>query len=399
MLTKKAIFILLLFALTACGSPGLPVVSTPTSVILPTLFPVEAETATFISRSTPTLTASATPTKIPPESVEGVDGFFFGKTYQVELNGLKQTILVHSTDLANPILLVLHGGPGYAMLPLMHQVNPELENHFTVVNWDQRGAGLSGSSRLSRLTLKELVADAHALTTWLKRKFGQKRIYILGHSFGTVIGLYLAKTYPDDYFAFVGVGQTVSVAKNEQYSYDWVLAQARARKDAEARWVLTEIGRPSKAGEYPGDVPEELADQFDDGFDTTSYYVGLFGGDLYGAENSDEVDDLILSSGTYKEKAWLQGWEFSQNLFSDPAVWKFDFMDPRQGFQSFEIPVYFFMGQHDYDTPVNLFEEYYATIKSSKTYIRFENSAHFPFYEEPEQFRNELIKIRESTLH
>jgi pimeloyl-ACP methyl ester carboxylesterase len=322
------------------------------------------------------------------------DSFVFDTPYQVTLNGLDQTIMAHAKDPSNPILLVLHGGPGYAMLPLMHEINPQLEDAFTVVNWDQRGAGLSPETDESALTLEQLVSDAHELSLWLMNQFEQEKIYIIGHSFGTVIGLYLVKEYPDDYFAFIGVGQTVNVIQNEQYGYDWAYQQAQSRGDTDVLNLLDAIDRPGDDGEYPGEVPDEYKDQFSDGSDVTIYYISLYGGDVYGAENADKIDELILNSEVYDTDSWGDAWQFSQGIFQDPEVWRFDFKDTSPGFQNFTVPVYFFMGQHDYDTPINLFEEYYALIGSDKTYIRFENSAHFPFYEEPEKFRTELLKVK-----
>ena len=321
-----------------------------------------------------------------------------GKPFQVTLNGLSQTIMVHENSSSNPVLLVLHGGPGYAMLPLMHATNPELEDEFIVVNWDQRGAGLTPDDDESKMTLATFIQDAHELTLWLKRKFNKDKIYILGHSFGTVLGIFLVKEYPTDYYAFVGVGQTVNVFENEQYMYDWALSQAIQKDDQASIDLLGAIGRPAKNGTYLNDVPESAADQFDDPSAVTMHYVTQYGGDLYGKTNTDEIDALIMQSGIYDQEEWDDAWAFSQSIFEDPEVWSFDFKDAAQGLTDFVVPVYFLMGQHDYDTPVNLFEEYYNLITSTKTWVKFDNSAHFPFYEEPQKFRDELLKVKKDTL-
>jgi proline iminopeptidase len=323
--------------------------------------------------------------------------FSFGRPYQVTINGLDQTIMIHTNSESNPVLLVLHGGPGYAMLPLMHQMNPQLEDEFTVVDWDQRGAGLSDEADDSTMTLEQFVDDAHESTLWLKQNYSKRKIYIVGHSFGTVLGCYLIRDYPDDYFAFVGVGQTVNVIVNEQYGYDWAYQEASNRSDEAALALLDAVGRPDNDGEYPGEVPGHYVDDFDAGSDVTIHCVSLYGGDVHGEENADAIDTLILDSGVYDEDSWIDAWQFSQTIFEDPAVWAFDFKNPSQGFLDFDVPVYFFMGQHDYDTPVNLFEEYYALIASDKSYVRFEYSAHFPFYEEAAKFREELLRVKTDT--
>jgi pimeloyl-ACP methyl ester carboxylesterase len=213
-----------------------------------------------------------------------------------------------------------------------------------------------------------------------------------------VLGIYLVKNHPEDYYAFVGVGQTVSVGENEQYSYDWILQQATARSDLEAQNLLTAVGRPGRDGQYPGEVPVAYADVYDAGSDVTSAYVGRYGGDVYGETGADKIDDVIFGTGVYDKESWSDAWLFSQGIFDDPKVMAFDFKDASQGFQNFAVPLYFFMGQHDYDTPVNLFEEYYSRITSTKTYVRFTNSAHFPFYEERTKFREELLNAKRATL-
>lgn len=179
------------------------------------------------------------------------------------------------------------------------------------------------------------------------------------------------ESYPDDYAAFIGIGQTVNVLENEQYGYDWAYQKATDRGDQEALDLLGSVGCPESDGGYPGAVPEAYA---------------------------DAIDTLIFESGVYDEDSWIDAWQCSQSIFDDPDVWTFEFKDPNQGFLDYNVPVYFFMGQHDYDTPVNLFEEYYALIVSDKAYIRFESSAHFPFYEEAAMFREELLRVKTDTF-
>lgn len=103
---------------------------------------------------------------------------------KVTLGGIAQWILLQGNDTSQPVLLVLHGGPGYAMLPLFHEYNRELEDHFIVVNWDQRGAGRSYNRgiRSASMTLARFLSDAHELTDLLKQRFAQNKIYVLGHS-------------------------------------------------------------------------------------------------------------------------------------------------------------------------------------------------------------------------
>jgi len=303
--------------------------------------------------------------------------------HKISLGGVEQTLQIYSNDVSKPLLLVLHGGPGYAMLPLLHETNSALEDDFTVVNWDQRGAGRSYSAAipLDSMTLAQLVADAHELTGYLKTAFGQQKIFILGHSFGTLIGMQLIQSYPQDYRALASVGQVVNVIENEQLSYDFALSQAAANHNLLAITELNDVGRPDDDGEYADEA----------GYDVTAAWMGHYGGDLYGETSTDEIEQALLDSDIYAnyQAELVNGWDFSQHLFDDPYVWE---LDLRSDIPQVSVPVYFFTGRHDYDTPWALVVEYYnQLVAPAKGLIWFENSAHFPFYEEPVPFNNALI--------
>ncbi len=302
---------------------------------------------------------------------------------RVALGGVDQGILMQGNDSTKPVLLVLHGGPGYAMMPLMHENNTVLEDHFIVVNWDQLGAGLSYSPAISeeRISLAQLISDARELTTYLKTEFNQQKIYLMGHSFGTVLAMYMVEQAPDDYYAIASVGQVVNVIENEQLSYDFALEASIADGNVLAVEALSSVGRPDDDGEY----------QVESGYEVTAQWMAYYGGDLYGKTSTDEIEQAILNSDIYKEyqQQWLDGWELSQSLFNDTAVWEFDF---RTDLPSIDVPVYFLTGRHDYDTPFVLVNEYYQLLSApKKELIWFESSAHFPFYEEPELFNQALI--------
>ncbi|HEX9063300.1 MAG TPA: alpha/beta hydrolase [Clostridia bacterium] len=313
--------------------------------------------------------------KEPGKSVDSLE--------KVKIGGIDQWIDIKGKDDAKPVLLFLHGGPGYGMMPLLHMYNSELENHFVVVNWDQRGAALSYSPDIpkSSMTLKQFVSDLHDLTSLLKSRFKQKKIYIAAHSFGTVIGMKAISEYPNDYFAYVGIGQVVDIAENEQQSYDFALESARKDNNQKAVKALEGVGRPDNDGNYTND----------DGYDITTKWLEYYGGDLYGKNSTKKLEDEIYSSDVYSKlgKKANKGVEFSQLLFEDDEVSGLDF---RKQLKKVKVPVYFFSGRHDYDTPFALAQQYYNIINApKKEFVWFENSAHFPFYEEPEKFDNELI--------
>jgi len=311
---------------------------------------------------------------------------------KVKIGGIEQWIYLTGNDTSKPVLLFLHGGPGYAMMPLLHQNNRELEDQFLVVNWDQRGAGLSYSKDIpeTSMTLKQFVSDLHELTQYLKSRFGKKKIFIVGHSFGTVLGLEAVNKYPEDYWAFISIGQVVSFVENEQLSYNFALKTAKQNNNIEAVRELEKIGKPDNTGSY----------KYDSGYDVTMKWVEYFGGDLYGQTSTEKLEDQILNSKIYKDSydKIEAGWSFSNLIFNDDNVFAIDF---RKQVKKVSVPVYFFSGKHDYDTPFELAEEYYKKLEApKKEFVWFENSAHFPFYEEPQKFNNIMInKVLPETMN
>ena len=121
---------------------------------------------------------------------------------KVQIGGTQQWILVRGEDVSNPILLWLHGGPGASQMPVARYFSADLEKYFVVVHWDQRGAGKSNPRDFdeSTMTFQQFIDDGHELTLYLKQRFNKQKIYLLGHSWGTMPGIKLAQAYPEDYF-------------------------------------------------------------------------------------------------------------------------------------------------------------------------------------------------------
>lgn len=303
---------------------------------------------------------------------------------KIEIGGIEQWIYMTSNDTSKPVLLFLHGGPGYTMLPILHQYNRELEDHFVVVNWDQRGAGLSYSDDIpdDSMTLKQFVSDLHELTDYLKKRFNKKKIFIVGHSFGTLVGIKAISEYPEDYWAFASVGQFVNFAENEQFSYDFALKSAQQDNNSKAIKQLKSVGRPNENGRYYDDS----------GYEITLRWMEYYGGDIYGETSTEKLEDEIAHSDLYKgnSKKIENGYEFSDLLFEDEEVLN---VNLKEQIKSINVPIYFLQGRHDNDTPSKLVEEYFNILSApKKELIWFEKSAHFPFYEEPDEFSKALIE-------
>lgn len=308
---------------------------------------------------------------------------------KITINSTPQWIYVSDHNDNLPVLLFLHGGPGFAMLPILHQSVPDLEKYFIVVNWDQRGAGKSFSKNISTksMTLNQLVEDAHQLTLMLKKRYQQKKIYLMGHSFGTMIGVILISKYPEDYYNFIGIGQVVNVASNEIGSYEFALNSAIENKNDKAHEELKKIGRPDT----------KLYQDSEKSYQTTSRWVEYFGGSLFKHKNIDPIYELIFNSPVYKndKNKILQGYDFCDILFDDKQVHNFNLIDI---VKNVKIPVYFLMGKHDAETPYSLIKENFVNLNiKNKELIIFDNSAHFPFYEEPVKFIEVMKNIIEKT--
>jgi proline iminopeptidase len=289
---------------------------------------------------------------------------------------------------SKPVLLFLHGGPGFAMMTFLAKNNSELLDRFIIVDWDQKGAGKSyDTDENLDMSFDAIVDDAHDLTTYLKIKHNVDKIYILGHSFGTMIGMMLVGLYPEDYHAYIGTGVAVDVVNNEKGSWDWALSKATEVDNQRAINQLNKIGDPGTNSDYPDYYGSDASD-------ITMYWVGYFGGDLYGKQNANEIENEIIGYDIYKNESWEDGWVYSQNVFEETDL---NDMDISARVTTVAVPVYFFMGVNDGDTPYNLAKEYYKDLNvsgnGSKTWIDFNLSAHFPFYEESEKFNTELIKI------
>jgi pimeloyl-ACP methyl ester carboxylesterase len=302
---------------------------------------------------------------------------------KVKIGGIEQWIYINGNDDTKPVLLFLHGGPGYAMLPILHQQNFQLEDKFVVVNWDQRGAGLSYSDNVSKksMTLRQFDKDVNELTQYLKSRFNQQKIYIVGHSFGTLLALRAVKEYPEDYWAYVGIGQVVDIADNEKLSYEFALNMAKTYNVTQAIEELTGVGPPDKNGNYKDD----------EGYEITISWVEYFGGDVYGKTGPEEMEYFMQSDQIYKGKKdqLEEGLDFSQRLFDDDEVLSIDL---RKQIKKVDVPVYILAGRYDYDTPFALAQEYFDVIEApQKEFIWFDYSAHFPFYEEPQVFNSVLI--------
>jgi pimeloyl-ACP methyl ester carboxylesterase len=301
----------------------------------------------------------------------------------VRIGGVRQWISVRGRDTANPILLFLHGGPGFAEMPASWIYQSALEDHFTVVQWDQRGAGKStvdenGQPLSPTITYERMVQDVVEMVEHLRKTYRRQRIFVAGHSWGSIIGLELARTHPDWLHAYIGIGQVIHSEEAEKVSYAFAIDEARKRGNKEALAQLEGIA-PYPDANGGISLKSILLER---------RWINAFGGMSYGREGLDyELGARVLSpEWTDADLKADDGGGTLTRLMSSLLATNFTRVT------RFECPVVIFAGRHDYAVPSIVAERWFKTITApAKRFIWFENSAHMVQMEQPGLFAMHLI--------
>ena len=290
---------------------------------------------------------------------------------QVALNGTKQWVEIRSADTRNSLLLFLHGGPGMPAMYLGHVFQRDLEKHFIVVHWDRRGAGKSYDAGNGwQPSVRANLDDLHTLATLLHRQFPGHRLILVGHSWGTYLGMLAIRERPDLYDAYVGTGQMAADHKRD--------AAARLpffRTEAERRGDKEMLDRLAKGKEPAGD---DLFAYDAEIVGTHSYWPILW----YGMTAPEYTfqDVMNVPNGA---------WRLDKLMRYDVIKGPLD-----QNVLAVKVPVYFLLGRHDWNTPSTLAAQYFARLDAPrKKLIWFEHAAHFPFLEEPNHFTAVMTEI------
>ncbi len=324
-----------------------------------------------------------------PRPIKGIDGNAepgsIAVIESVNINGIEQKMIIRGRDSTKPVLLYLHGGPGSPEFPFVRQFNSDIEDLFVVCYWDQRGAGMSYSKDIPpvTMTLPQFVDDAGAVTEYLINRFKKEKIYLLGHSWGTLLGSFTAFEYPEYFHAFISVGQVAQQSRAEIISYDFVLARARELNDKKAINKLEEIGPP----------PYLNSDETLKKLMIERKYVTKYGGAV---KNGNFYAGAVKALFNCKEYSltdkikYMKGMNFSLKYLWDPVMES----DLFKEIPSQNIPVYIMQGTSDYQTAFKVAKEYFDSLQAPvKRFFTFENSAHSPIFEEPEKFENILKEI------
>ena len=302
----------------------------------------------------------------------------------VELNGIRQFVQIRGEHQGNPVILMLHGGPGSPVAFLSSYFQRALEKDFTLVNFDQRGSGRTYyANEEVKLSTQEILSDIDSLVDYLRGRFGQEKVIVLGHSWGTVLGSIYVKEHPEKVTAYIGVGQCVSNMEGDTFAAEEAIRRATENGDERTagkiselldqysgsthiakKFMLTmeirQIGAPYFHYEGESSIPETL-------------WLGLSSPDM----SFVDMRWFLKMSGPFEKFLALE-----EPLLEDCLTFNLEELGSR-----YAVPVYYISGEHDWITPTDLVKEYYQTLEApEKEMVVLPNAGHSPFLDDPETF-------------
>lgn len=296
----------------------------------------------------------------------------------VPVTGGELWTLQRGADRNNPILLVVHGGPGLSEMAMNRANYKALEQHYTVVQYDQRGAGKSRAAGQDAglMNIPQFVDDLAEIAGYLLQKFGQQKLTLLGRSWGTAISMLAVKTHPQLFHAYVGIGQIARTIESELLSYNWALEQALSRKNKRAARRLMKIGPPPYEGNWLPKFVEER------------HYVCLYGGEVRGNPMGGNLmlGWSVLTGAEYTladKLAYTHAAMRSMRLLQPPLME----LDLFETAAEVDVPLFFIAGRHDHVVPQVVAQRYCLMVAAPhKEWHWLEHSAHMPDFEEQEKF-------------
>ncbi|UCC16736.1 MAG: alpha/beta hydrolase [Dehalococcoidales bacterium] len=307
---------------------------------------------------------------------------------EITLGGQKQWIFIRGKNKDNPVLLFLHGGPGEPIggISSSRRLDTGLISHFTVVHWDQRGAGKSYHSNIpvSSMTFDRLVEDCSELIDYLRNKLNVQKVFLVSHSAGTIPGIKTAYKYPEKIYAYTGVAQIINDYEQQVLSYEFVVEKAEKSGNVKVQNAIKAIGPP----------PYETSKKYYKLADQTGRYGGFIHKNGIGKMMNLWFDYLTSPEYTLSEginTRRCKGLHFTTN-----AMWEeITSTNITRDIQSLKVPVYFLMGKYDMITPTVQVEKFYDSVEveNGKRLLIFENSAHWPLIEEKGKYQDHLINI------
>lgn len=298
----------------------------------------------------------------------------------VKVGGIDQWIQLRGEDRDNPVLLVLHGGPGWPNAVFNLPLRP-WERHFTVVQWDHRGAGKTlgrnGKAGSGEMTFDRRVADAIEVIEFLREHMGVDKVVLLAESMGTLTGVPLVKGRPDLLHAVVATDLYVDMARNEARKYQLTLERLRAAGNAKGIAALERIGADPTRWDLQA-WNTNMAWAFRTNVPTPNLDRRL-------------LFPLALSSPIYTLRdlsTLFVGFQWSTaQMFEELNAY-----DARRLGTRFEVPFFLFQGETDVVTLTSLAEEYFEEVEApTKELALIKDAGHFAAFTQPERFLTELL--------
>jgi len=309
--------------------------------------------------------------EILPDSIAEICYFHLG--------GIDQWVMIRGENVANPLLVMLHGGPGFPETRLFRTFNAPLEKDFTVIYWEQRGTGKSFDPTIPKasMTVEQFIADLNELVDALCKRVGKAKAAIYGHSWGSALGVLYAARFPDKVSAYVGAAQVGDWPASEVMCYEFTLAEAERRENRKALRELRAIGPPPHTGQRQMVQGKWL-----------TRFLGMVRGMslwklsriLLGGPESSVLDLPNILRGT---------------LFSTRTMWsEVSGLNLIKAAPVLAMPVFFFVGRHDRVIAPEASLAYFDMLTApSKSLVWFEESAHEPPFEEPAKFNSAMVEF------
>ncbi|PKM73499.1 MAG: alpha/beta hydrolase [Firmicutes bacterium HGW-Firmicutes-16] len=300
---------------------------------------------------------------------------------EIELGGSKQWISLRGWDKSKPVLLFLAGGPGGTQMAAVRHELSELEKYFVVVNWDQPGSGKSYyAEKIENITVDTYIHDGYALTEYLKERFSQEKIYLVGESWGSALGIFLIDRYPECYHAFIGTAQMINFVETEQMDYVKAMEIAGEKNDVTIIKQMEANGIPPY---YGRNVTLKSAVYLN--------YLSAYMASNPAIHNPGYSTDRDITSSEYGLLDKINYARGVINTFNQVYQQLYD-IDMRTDYTKLSVPVYFFLGRHDVNAPASLVEEYMEVLDAPhKEIVFFEHSGHSPWINERDKFVKEVL--------
>lgn len=294
----------------------------------------------------------------------------------LKIGDIEQWVTIKGEDRANPVVLMLHGRPGDATNPWGYAGFRIWLKTYTVVQWDQRGAGKTlgrnGRASAEAVSIDRLVQDGVELADTLRTSLRKEKIILLGHSWGSMLGVLMAKKKPESFQAFVGTGQVGKPTGAYDVAYNALVAKARALGDGRALRELQEIGPPPYKDPRGYQVQRRWSNLFE-GADAFIASMLGFGLSAPGYTVADVLD-------------WFDG----QNLSPERLIPEERALAPTALTGRFELPVFVIQGDEDFTTPTSVAKAFVEGVVAPRKKFVTIKGGHFAIFMNSSEFLREM---------